>query len=166
MKDLMSLVAVCKADLDSLRIPYGKVSNWTVNTRAKCRLGQCRQITAGLFDINISEALLKDDVDDQITLNTIMHELLHTVPGCFTHKGKWRVYAEFVNKRLPHYNIKRVAKESETGIIVGRKAPVYRYILRCTKCGQEIKRQKESKVITNYKRYRCGKCGGRLERIL
>ena len=73
MKDLMNLVAICKADLDSLRIPYGKVSNWTVNTRAKCRLGQCRKITAGLFDINISEALLKDDVDDQITLNTIMH---------------------------------------------------------------------------------------------
>ena len=166
MKDLMNLVAICKADLDSLRIPYGKVSNWTVNTRAKCRLGQCRKIAAGLFDINISEALLKDDVDDQITLNTIMHELLHTVPGCFTHKGKWTLYADYVNKKLTQYTIKRVAKESEVDITIDRKQPVYKYILRCTKCGQEIKRQKETKVVTNYKRYRCGKCGGKLERIL
>ena len=166
MKDLMNLVAICKADLDSLRIPYGKVSNWTVNTRAKCRLGQCRKITAGLFDINISEALLKDDVDDQITLNTIMHELLHTVPGCFTHKGKWKLYADYINKKLPRYTIKRVAKESEVDITIDRKQPVYKYILRCTKCGQEIKRQKKTKVVINYKKYRCGKCGGIFERIL
>ena len=166
MKDLMNLVSICKSALDSLRITYGKVSNWTVNTRAKCRLGQCRKITAGLFDINISEALLKDDVDDQITLNTIMHELLHTVPGCFTHKGKWKLYADYINKKLPQYTIKRVAKESEVAITIDRKQPVYKYILRCTKCGQEIKRQKETKVVTNYKRYRCGKCGGKLERIL
>lgn len=166
MKDLMSLVEICKADLDGLGIKYGKVSNWTVNTRAKCRLGQCRKIAAGLFDINISEALLKEDVDDQITLNTIMHELLHTVPGCFTHKGKWKLYADYVNKKLTQYTIKRVAKESEVDITIDRKQPVYKYILRCTKCGQEIKRQKETKVVTNYKRYRCGKCGGKLERIL
>lgn len=88
MKDLMKFVAICKADLDSLGIKYGRVSNWTVNTRAKSRLGQCRKIGEGLFDINISDALLKEDVDNQITLNTIIHELLHTVPGCFTHKGK------------------------------------------------------------------------------
>ena len=166
MKDLMSLVAICKADLESLGIKYGKVGNWTVNTRAKCRLGQCRKIAGNLFDISISSMLLADEVEDRVTLNTIMHELLHTVPGCLNHNGRWKVYAEFVNKRLPQYNIKRVVKENETGIIVERKAPVCRYILRCTKCGQEIKRQKETKVVINYKRYRCGKCGGKLERIL
>ena len=64
MKDLISFIAICKADLDSLGIKYGKVSNWTVNTCAKCRLGQCRKMAAGLFYINIFEALLKDDVYD------------------------------------------------------------------------------------------------------
>lgn len=166
MKDLMSLVAICKAELDGLGIKYGKVNNFTVNTRAKCRLGQCRKIALGLFDINISEALLKDEIDDQIALNTIMHELLHTVKGCFKHTGKWKVYAEYINSNLPRYNINRVATESETALIKDRKQPVYKYILRCTKCGQEIKRQKETKVVTNYKIYRCGKCGGTLERIL
>ena len=53
VKDLMSLVAICKVYLDSLGIPYGKVSNWTVNTRAKCRLEQCRKNVEGLLDINI-----------------------------------------------------------------------------------------------------------------
>lgn len=165
MKDLMSLVAVCKADLESLGIKYGKVNSFTVNTRAKRRLGQCRRTMLG-FDINICESLLKDDVSDQLALNTIMHELLHTVVGCFNHNGKWKVYAEMVNKKLPQYDIRRVAKPSDTKDIIERKMPVYKYVLRCEKCGQEIKRQKMSKVITNFKRYRCGKCGGRLDRIL
>lgn len=166
MKDLISLVAICKADLDSLGIKYGKVSNWTVNTRAKCRLGQCRKIAGDLFDINISEAVLKDDIDKQIALDVIMHELLHTVKGCFNHGDKWKKYAEYINWKLPQYNIRRVATKSETALVIERKPPVYRYILRCTKCGQEIKRQKVTKVVTNYKRYRCGNCGGKLERIL
>ena len=165
MKDLMSLVAICKSDLDSLDIKYGRVNSFTVNTRAKRRLGQCRRNMLG-FDINISESLLKDDVSDQLALNTIMHELLHTVGGCFNHNGKWKVYAEMVNNKLPQYDIRRVAKPSDTNVIFERKMPVYKYVLRCKKCGQEIKRQKMSKVITNFKRYRCGKCGGRLDRIL
>ena len=165
MKDLMSLVAICKADLDSLGIKYGKVCNWTVNTRAKRRLGQCRKVGIGLFEINISESILKDDVDDRIALNTIIHELLHTVNGCFKHTGKWKEYAQYINGKLPQYDIKRVAIQSNV-FAIEYKEPTYNYILRCTKCGQEIKRQRLSKVVTNHKRYRCAKCGGRFERIL
>ena len=84
----MSLVDVCKTDLDSLGIKCGGVSNWTVNARAKCCLGQRIKIAPGLFDINISSMLLDADVDEQKTKDTIVHELLHTVHGCFTHKGK------------------------------------------------------------------------------
>lgn len=166
MKDLMSLVAICKADLDSLGIKYGRVSNWTINTRAKCRLGQCRAVAGELFNINISEAVLKDDIDNQIALDVIMHELLHTVKGCFNHGVKWKKYAEYINWKLPQYNIRRVATKGDIALIIERKEPVYKFILRCTKCGQEIKRQKETKVVINYKRYRCGKCGGKLERKL
>lgn len=165
MKDLMSLVAICKADLDNLGIKYGNVSKWSINTRAKCRLGLCKIITNDIFEINISEEVLKDDIDVQVALNVIMHELLHTVKGCFNHGKKWKTYAEYINNKLPQYSIKRAIKGEESGIKFERKPPVYRYILRCTKCGQKIKRQKETKVVTNYKRYRCGKCGGKLERI-
>lgn len=166
MKDLMGLVMVCQQELEALGIKYGKVKNWTVNTRAKCRLGQCRKLNFGLFDINISAALLKDDVDDQMALNTIMHELLHTVKGCFKHTGKWKTYADYINSKLPEYSIKRTVLPNEIDNIIERREPVYKYMLRCAVCGTEIKRQRESKVILNYKRYRCGKCGGILKRIL
>lgn len=97
--------------------------------------------------------VLDDEVDDQIPKDTIVHELLHTIPGCLTHKDKWRLHAEYVNKKLPQYSIKRAFKGNEGGLKIKRKKPVYKYVLRCTKCGQEIKRQKESKVIMYYKNY-------------
>lgn len=75
MKDLIILVDICKTDLDGLGIKYGKVCNWTVNTRAKCRWGLCKKVGFGLFDISIAEALLADDIDEQKANNTIVHKL-------------------------------------------------------------------------------------------
>lgn len=151
MKDLMKLVAICQAELDGIGIKYGRVRNWSVNTRAKCRLRQCVKVAPGVFDINISAMVLDDEVDDQIAKDTMVHELLHTIPGCLTHKGKWRLHAEYANKILPQYSIKRAFKGEEGALKIERKKPVYKYILRCIKCGAEIRRQKETKVVTYYK---------------
>ena len=72
MRDLMSLVDVCKEDLDSLGIKYGNVSKWSINTRAKCRLGLCKIISNDSFEINISEEVLKEDIDVQVMLYGIL----------------------------------------------------------------------------------------------
>ena len=162
----MRLADICNLHLENLCIKCGNVRSFTVNTRAKRRLGQCKKSSCGLFDINISEALLDDKVDDQIALNTIMHEILHTIPGCFNHGKKWKAYANYINQKLPQYNITRVAVNDSVGVHTEHEKPLFNYVLRCSECGQEIKRQRKSKVITNYKKYRCGKCGGRLIRIV
>lgn len=88
MKDLEKLVEECKKDLDEIGIPYRTVRNWLINTRAKCRWGQCRRVSTDIFDISISHRLLQDDVLDVAAKTTIIHELLHTVDGCSGHKGK------------------------------------------------------------------------------
>lgn len=62
MNDLMKLVDICVADLNGLGIKCGKVRNWTINTRTKCRLGQCVKVAPGVFDISISNILLEDMV--------------------------------------------------------------------------------------------------------
>ena len=103
MKDLMKLVGESQRDLASVNIRTSNVRNWSVNTRAKARWGYCVKVSKGLFDIQIAAALLQDDVDDQAVKDTIVHELLHTIPGCFKHTGKWKQYAETINKLLPQY---------------------------------------------------------------
>ena len=164
MKDLGKLAGECQRELLSANIHTGKVRNWTVNTRAKARWGLCTRVAKGLFDIQISAALLRDDLDDKAAKDTIVHELLHTIPGCFKHTGKWKRYADTVNFLLPQYCIKARSSYEDKGLEDPRPEPVYRYVLKCQDCGTEIRRQKKNAAVEHPERYRC-KCGGRLRRI-
>ena len=75
MKDLHKLVAECQADLASIDISYGRVKTWVINCRAKARWGLCKKRSDGYFEIEISGALLDDNVSDVAAKNTIIHEL-------------------------------------------------------------------------------------------
>ena len=165
MKNLSELVKECKRDLDLLGIKYSKNISWSVNTRAKCRWGLCKKIGINAYEISVASSLLKDEIDEQMAKDTIVHELLHTVSGCMGHKGKWKLLADYVNRNLPQYNIKRATNFEEKGFVLESKPTEYRYLLRCKNCGAEIGRQRESKAVINYKNYRCSKCRGELERL-
>ena len=165
MKDLRKLAAECEADLLSIGIQPGKVNAWTVNTRAKSRWGLCRQVAPGEYVISISNRLLQDNVSDQAAKNTVAHELLHTVQGCLSHKGKWKELAAKLNRLLPQYSIKRTTSCAEKGLPDERKKTTNRYAVRCIHCGNEFYREKESKLIQHPEKFRCGACGHRLERI-
>ncbi len=165
MKDLRKLAAECEADLLSIGIQPGKVNRWIINTRAKRRWGQCKQVAPGEFNISITDRLLEDNVSDQAAKNTILHELLHTVKGCNGHKGQWKDLAAKVNRRLPQYTIKRTASYVEKGLEPERKERTNRYAVKCVHCGKEYYREKESKLIRYPDRYRCGICNNYLKRI-
>ena len=165
MKDLLELVRQCQLEIAPLRIPWGRVRNWSVNTRAKARWGLCTKVGRGVFDIQVAASLLEVSLDDQPVKDTIVHELLHTVPGCFKHTGKWRQYADLINKLLPHYSIKIHSSYEEKGVKDNRAVPTYRYVLKCESCNREVLRQKKCAVVERPEYYRC-KCGGKLIRII
>lgn len=162
MKDLEKLVEECKKELDAIGIPYRTVQNWTVNTRAKRRWGQCKKVSADVFDINISQRLLQDEVSDTAAKNTIIHELLHTVEGCYGHKVKWKLLAGKVNHAYPQYNIKRTTTSEEKGVEESERTYQKNYKVVCSGCGRYWYRQKASKLIQHPENYRCAKCGGKL----
>ncbi len=162
MKDLTKYVEECQHDLDLLRIPYGTVRRWEINTRAKTRWGQCKRVSKGVFDISISARLLEDDVDNQAVKDTIAHELLHTVSGAYDHQAKWKALARQVNTKIPGYNIKRTTSYEEKGIAASPKQRNYRYVLQCEKCGHTTYRERESKLVKNPGNYRFALCDGRI----
>lgn len=164
MKDLIKLANECMTELDAIGIQYGKINNWSVNTRAKSRWGYCKCVPGG-FEIQISNRLLADNVPDIHTKNTIMHELLHTVPGGLSHTGKWKILANKVNAKYG-YNIKRTTSEEEKGLESRevKERPV-KHQYRCKGCGQTIERTRESKFTKYYDKYTCGACHGRFEKI-
>lgn len=164
MKDLKQLAAACEEDLRSVGIRPGAVVCWRVNTRAKSRWGQCRELSPGRFEISIAARLLQDDVSEQAAKDTVLHELLHTVRGCGGHTGKWAELAAAVNRLLPQYTIKRTASLEEKGLPAAPRPRTDRYMVRCVRCGREFCREKQSKLIQHPEFYRCG-CGGKIERV-
>ena len=163
MKDLRQLASACEAELRAIGIRPGRVAVWKVNSRAKSRWGQCRELSPGCFEISIAARLLQDDTGDQAAKDTIVHELLHTVKGCGGHRGKWAALAAQVNAALPQYTIKRTASAEEKGLTPD--PPAGRYLLRCSECGCEFPRERQSRLVQHPERYRCGVCGGRLKRV-
>ena len=143
MKDLQMIATECIRDLNAIGIyPHCKAEDFSVNTRAKQRWGQCRK-KGDKYSINISNRLLYDDIDDMATKTTVMHELLHSCDNAMEHKHEWLRLANKVN-RAYGYNIKRCTSASEkmTDEQIKRyNKPVEHaktYICTCGKCGKVI----------------------------
>lgn len=170
MKNLHKLAAECEADLRSLGYKPCENIEWSVNTRAKKRWGQCKYISKTSCAISISWRLLQDNVDDQMAKDTILHELIHTIRDkngkpASKHTGLWLQIANEVNERFPQYHIKRATTSAEKGIEPA-KLHQTNYIIRCEHCGKEYHRERMSKVIAHPEKCRCGNCGHTLRRVL
>ena len=118
--------------------------NFSINYRAKKRLGQCHRKT----DIDISSWLLEIGSNNDIK-NTIIHEILHTFDDTIGHKEKWQYYARYVGNRT-NYSITRTANIKE----IYKKAHIempHRYEITCKRCGDAFHQQKmTTRVIDSY----------------
>ena len=128
-----------------------------INDRAKKRLGCCIY-RDGSYTIEIASFLLEDEKNEDMLMDTIYHELLHTCPGCINHGKEWKYYAGFVNTALAR-RIQRTAELTEQ-----EGGSEYPYMLVCSSCKMEIGRMRMSRVVKNPERYLCAKCGGKLVR--
>jgi len=88
----------CMEALEKIGIPYGNIVEFTVNTRAKRRWGQCVKKFDG-YHINITTRLCDGEHDEGLK-NTIIHELLHTCPESMDHGKEWRRWSRIVNDRI------------------------------------------------------------------
>lgn len=162
MYNLNLVLKSCENKLDNLNIPYGNVIEIVPNTRAKKRWGQCVR-TNGVYKININAGLLNENEPLEALECTVLHELLHTVNGCFNHGDKWQNLANKVN-RTYGYNIKRCSSAAEKGVsdsICGSREE-YKIAVKCTSCNSVWKYKRNSKTVEacRYNRAKCS-CGGK-----
>ena len=120
-------------------------------------LGMCRKQTLGdytLFNIYLNKKMLS--ATKQEIENTLLHELIHTIEGCFEHGYKFHKVAQFVNTKYG-YNI-----QVKTKCRAFAEQINYKYEVVCTKCGSKHKYTRKTNVIKHPNLYHCT-CGGGLE---
>ena len=165
MRDLNTIAVECMRELDAIGIQYGNILRFEVNTRAKKRWGLCKSVPGG-FIISINKVLLDEKNDISGLKNTIIHELLHSCKNCMNHGEEWKRLASLVYAKYG-YNIKRCSSADEKGVVAqtvsGERADQkVNYIIKCSKCGTETKRERVSDLVLRPGRYRCKFCHSRL----
>jgi predicted SprT family Zn-dependent metalloprotease len=111
--------------------------------------------------IEISNWVMK--LNNDIIKNTIMHELIHCIPFCNNHGKEFKKYANYINEKLDYHittkgNIEEDYKASQLEYV---EVNDYKYKIQCRNCGQVIYRKRFNPSLI--KRYRCGKCKGKLK---
>ena len=94
-----------------------------------------------------------------------IHELIHCLPKCTNHGEEFKKYAKIINEKLG-YNITRTGNKKEDfkrSNVEYNEAEEYKYKIKCKDCGQIYYRKRLNKNLI--KKYRCGKCKGKLELI-
>ena len=163
MKNLNRLFAIAKSNLDSIGIEYGDIVGIVVNTRAKSRWGQCKIVNGTQrnewfdqeFEINISNRILDDNIDDDKVISVIIHEILHTCYGCMNHGRKWKELADLVNDCYSCYRIETTQSCSYFGLNAKEERAKYStYKIQCGNCHNEFYRNRLFNTNTCF----CGKC--------
>ncbi len=162
--ELKELTLKIANELRDIGIPIStQIKDVKINKRAKSRLGSCKAIKNGLgkrsFIIEISNEVLKCETAKLYEI--IIHELLHTCPGCFNHGKKWKEYGSRIN-RFCGLNINTVTSYEELGIKRPEKKQETIYVIKCKGCGQVYIRKRMCPLVRNPENYRCGKCGNSL----
>lgn len=180
MKELNYYISKAENMLDSLgieyhpNIKYGTYKN--KNNWARCKWINKYINCSGKgeyydwlnnrdYFIDINEKLLENGSDEGI-LNTIIHEMLHSVIGADNHGVTWKRLAEKVNDKYG-INIKRCNTAEEKGInynnLITRSSRVnsFKYQIKCTCCNNYWNRTKATNVTKHPENYHCP-CGGKL----
>ncbi len=105
---------------------------------------------------NVFEDIQNDDKANEKLLNTVVHELIHTIPGCMNHGPNFKYYAALVNNKYPKLNIQRCTSMGQFGIQKTKKEPLY--IATCSKCRRNWKYYRKPKLFDYISKCKCPYC--------
>lgn len=169
MRDFNKIMSNCIAELESIGLTtYSRdIIGITVNNRLSRSLGRCIR-KDGTFRIEIARKTAADNVDIDFVRNVIMHEIIHTMPGCWNHGHYFQFYASIVNRKLGYHvsTTETAANMEAAGVKPIVKSEVARYALVCRKCGGKIYRERWCAALANPSGYRHSGCGGDLYTII
>ena len=152
------MVHAYRYDMLSRGIKVGKISRVWFSKDSFSKFGSCSRLMNGYFVIEITDLGLHGDVK-----STIVHELIHTVAGCYNHGPKFQEIARLLSSA---YNIELGTRASKKEMALSEEYRIAKakYVIRCKKCGQIITRQRATRLVKYPVMYSCG-CGGDLVRI-
>ena len=152
-------------------------SNYTleINNKALKRLGRCEAKSGNRYVIQINEFHNKLSPETSV-MNTLVHELLHSLPNCMNHGEIWKRYANMYNRaygttisRLSplegDYKIFKEEIDKQRGHTQHKNHSVYsdgKHKITCSKCNKSWYYERAGRVVKlamQNKKLKCPHCG-------
>lgn len=160
--DLTEVLKQAQKMLASCQIPYSEVQSisW-MSHHSTTVWGRCTQNRrTGIYQIAVNSAF-RNAGHETALLQTVIHELIHTIPGCMNHGSKWKNCAEKVNQRYGlHVSRTNSANSMHMEDEIAKNA---KYVLRCAN-GHMHYKTRASNLTRHPEWYRC-QCGAKLKLI-
>lgn len=135
--------------------------NLKFNGRLSSTWARCHR-SMNQFTIEVSAKLITKGTKEDGFREVIIHELLHTIAGCFNHGPLFKSYDTRVNR---DYGVRVARTTSSTKLFEETAVVSSKYIIKCTCCGTVWHKDRVSNVVRYPERYSCGKCRGKLVRV-
>lgn len=127
-------------------------------TRARSYWAQVRKRGTGMYELIISN-VFESIPDEQTARNrftsSVIHELIHTIPGCWDHRTKFQRICQLVNYRYPQYQLQTSTSMEDVGLVEPLQTP--RYLVICKCCGHIYNYMRKPRYSLDT--YSCGRCG-------
>nr|DAX93228.1 MAG TPA: SprT-like family [Caudoviricetes sp.] len=148
------LIREVKEDMDKFHVPYDNYYELAIKDFSGATWGTCNYIDQAIY-INSDLVLYGKDEDIK---NVICHELIHSAKECRFegHRGLWKKYANVMNQH--GYHISR-SNRYELNI---DKTKIYKYVVKCVKCGNTQGFNTRRGVVKNPENYLCSICAGKI----
>lgn len=158
--DVLQEIKECVKLLVALGIEGVAENTYSVSFRNyTTKFGACHRdrYNKRFFTIKLNKLML-DNCNSEQVHNTIMHEVIHSVDGCFNHQDKWKRIADLVNRNYVYSPISRVGRDTDlTNAINQYSLEKGYYKITCDKCGSSWTRRKKSAIVKGCQNGTC-KC--------
>lgn len=162
-KDILNEILEDVQLLASIGYPEITNNSYTVkiNSKRAKSLGRCSTRDKKHYTITINSYHLKLSPASEVH-NTIMHEVIHSLPGCMNHGPKWKAAASKVNHYYDFPTITRCAEVGQKEEFSDYVNATYKYIVECQSCHSKFRFMRKSKTVAACQtgRARCS-CGSK-----
>lgn len=147
------LLIECKQEMNTLNIPYNYESNMILQGNFSRAMGQTRMKRRGTektFEISLANDM--EYANNKGIKDTILHELIHTIEGCFNHGEKFHHYANMLNRKYG-YDIDRtgsmesICSKEKFEELKEQRENTSKYKITCKGCGHVYLQSRRSKFI-------------------
>lgn len=127
--------------------------DWTTSTHV---LGVTHRISPRVFSMKFNKKYFEIE-EPKLIHDTIMHECIHCIPGCFNHQSDFKYAASIINEKM-NFNVSRTSKAPRFKSYIERlpkNQPKYEIV--CANCGRHLE-----KMIRKTKKYNIIKAGNKV----